>query len=141
MGKMVFGHCSLPDPWDQLDPKERYEFGMLEDIINETAYHNRILYLSFEVTVPAGGSVEAGIRQFKPASFDFHCSGSENVGVDGYDMVTMLGSNLAFTGQTASVSNYEAIEIVRQNFGFDLAAGVTEVALDLEEPHYYLEVR
>lgn len=123
------------------DPMERYSFGRLEDIIDETAYHKRILYLSFEVTVPAGDSVEVCVEQFKNASFDFHCSGSESVGIDGYDLVTSLGSNLTFAGQSASISNYDAIEIVRQNFGFDLAGGITSVPLDLNEPHYYLEVR
>ena len=101
----------------------------------------RVLYLSFEVTVPAGGSVEVCVEQFKNASFDFHCSGSESVGIDGYDLVTSLGSNLTFAGQSASISNYDVIEIVRQNFGFDLAGGITSVPLDLNEPHYYLEVR
>lgn len=123
------------------EPKERYEMGRLDEIVDETAYHNRILYLGFEVTIPAGSGVEVNIEQFKNASFDFHCSGSENVGIDGYDMVTSLGSNLAFTGQIASISNYAAVEIVRQNFGFDLAGGITRVELDKNEPHYYLEVR
>lgn len=63
------------------DPKERYDFGMLTDIINETPYHSRILYLSFEVTIPADGSVEVNIDQYKKDSFDFHYSGSENVGI------------------------------------------------------------
>jgi hypothetical protein len=56
-------------------------------------------------------------------------------------MVTSLGSNIAFTVQSASISNYDTIEIVRQNFGFDLTAGVTKVDLVMDEPHYYLEVR
>lgn len=123
------------------DPKERYAFGMLDEIINEAAYQNRILYLSFDVSIPAGGSVGVNIEQIKNASFDFDCSGSENVGIEGYDMVTSVGSGIVFTKQTASVSNYNAIEIVRQNFGFDLANGITEVELDSNEPHYYLEVR
>ena len=123
------------------DPKERYAFGMLTDIISEVTYHDRILYLSFEVTIPAGGCVEVNVEQFKNASFDFDCSGSENAGIDGYDMVTSLGSNIAFTGQTASISNYDAIEIVRQNFGFDITGGITNVDLDMNEPHYYLEIR
>jgi hypothetical protein len=33
------------------------------------------------------------------------------------------------------------VELVRQNFGFDVDGGVTTVALDPEEAHYYLEVR
>lgn len=123
------------------EPKERYEFGMLTDVVNEIPYLERILYLGFEVIIPAGGSVEVNVEQFKKASFDFSCSGSENVGIGGYDMVTILGSNLTFTEQTASVSEYDAIEIVRQNFGFDLENDITKAALDVNEPHYYLEVR
>ena len=60
---------------------------------------------------------------------------------NGYDMVTGLGSNLIFTGQTASLEDRGQIEIVRQNFGFDIENGVNEVELDMEEPHYYLEVK
>lgn len=121
-------------------PMERYQFGMLDDIIDETAYHGRIFYLSFDVTIPAGSSVEVSVEQLKSASFDFHC-GSDNEGIDGYDMVTTLGSNIAFSEQSASISNYDGIEIVRQNFGFDLGGGITQVDLDMNEPHYYLEVR
>lgn len=124
-------------------PKERYSFewgARIEDIIDETAHRERILYLTFPVTVPAGGSIAVEVRQHKESSFDFHCGG-EDTGIEGYDMVTALGSNLRFTGQRASIENYGAIEIVRQNFGFDIEEGITEVELDLEEPHYYLEVR
>ena len=39
------------------------------------------------------------------------------------------------------MANTELVEIVRQNFGFDLQNGVTTVELDLNEGHYYLEVR
>lgn len=123
------------------DPKERYSLGMLDDIINETAYHNRILYLSFDITIPANGTVELSIAQHKAASFDFDCSDSENAGIEGYDMVTVLGSNIAFRGQSASIINYEGIEIVRQNFGFDPENEITQVTLEPEQPHYYMEIR
>ena len=52
-----------------------------------------------------------------------------------------LESTLEFTGQTAALVNTDTIEIVRQNLGFDLENGVTQVSLDLAEPHYYLEIR
>ena len=78
---------------------------------------------------------------WKAPSYDFGCSGSENVGLQGYDLATALGSALTFTGQTAALANTENIEIVRQNLGFDLENGVTEVTLDPAEPHYYLEIR
>ena len=63
------------------------------------------------------------------------------MGLQGYDLVTRLGSSLNFTRQTAALENTEGIEIVRQNLGFDLASGVTWVALDMAEEHFYLEVR
>ena len=101
----------------------------------------RVLYLSFPVTVPAGGSVTVSASLWKAPSYDFGCSGSENVGLQGYDLATALGSNLVFTSQTAALTNAENIEIVPAEPGFDPANGVTEVILDLSEPHYYLEIR
>ena len=31
--------------------------------------------------------------------------------------------------------------MVYQNFGFDLENGITQVEFDLNEPHYYMEMR
>ena len=59
----------------------------------------------------------------------------------GYDLVTRLGSNLACSVQTATLEDRGQIEIVRQNFGFDLEWGITTVPLEAAEEHYYLEVR
>ena len=55
--------------------------------------------------------------------------------------MTTLGSNLTCTGQTAILEDRGQIEIVRQNFGFDLEAGIKSAALDLGTEHYYLEVK
>jgi len=90
--------------------------------------------------IPAGTSVKLDAEFEKKPSFDFDCI-TENKGISGYDLVTKLGSNLTFTGQTTKLEDRGQIEIVRQNFGFDLANGINEVELDLNEPHYYLEVR
>ena len=116
---------------------ERYEDGMLENL--DVSGVSRVFWLEAEITVPAGNRVELNAVSRKKPSFDFYCSASENQGVSGYDLVTELGSCLAFTGQTAKLEDRGQIEIVRQNFGFDLENGVTEVTLTL--PHYYLEVR
>ena len=56
-------------------------------------------------------------------------------------LVTEVGSNLNCTGQSATLLDRGLIEIVRQNFGFDLENGITTVALDPAQGHYYLEVR
>lgn len=120
---------------------ERYGAGRLEDIVSDVDTIDRVCWLEAEITIPAGDSVTLSASMTKEASYDFYCAHTENQGVKGYDLVTALGSTLDFTGQTASLVNTENIEIVRQNFGFDLEAGITEVALDPAEPHYYLEIR
>ncbi|HZJ57406.1 MAG TPA: hypothetical protein VFD89_04110, partial [Clostridia bacterium] len=71
----------------------------------------------------------------------FYGSGSENVGVQGYDMVTRLGSNIGFTEITASLRNTDNIEILNQNFGLDLRDGIDSVTLNPEIPHYYLDIK
>lgn len=120
---------------------DRYSDGRLDDIISETLAQERVLYLAVPVTVPAGGSVDITFELWKEPSFDFGCSGSENVGLQGYDLVTALGSALDFTSQTAALANTDGIEIVRQNLDFDLENGVTAAVLEPEQAHYYLEVR
>ena len=117
---------------------ERYRFGRLDDILSAVRHNDRILYAVFEITVPAGGSVTVDCKMIRDAHEDFI---GDKMGLDGYDMATRLGSRLHFTAQIASVTNTEQIEIVEQNFGFDLAAGVTEVTLDLGVEHYWMEVR
>lgn len=120
---------------------DRYDTGMLDEVISDALAVTRVMYLRFDVTIPAGGTAEVSARLWKQPSHDFYCSGSENVGIQGYDMVTRLGSVLDFTRQTAALVNAEALEIVRQSFGFDPEAGIFEVELDMDQEHYYLELR
>lgn len=120
---------------------DRYADGRLDDIVSEAMSHERVLYLAVPVMVPAGESVDITFRLWKEPSFDYGCSGSEHVGLQGYDMVTELGTTLNFTAQTAALANTDAIEITRQNLGFDLESGIVEVPLDLAQAHYYLEIR
>lgn len=121
------------------DVVERYEYGRLDE--SDFATVDRIFYMRAEISVPAGESVNLTAKLTKQASFDYHCAGTENRGVSGYDAVTMLGSNLGFTAQYAKLEDRGQIAIVRNNFGFDLGSGITEAELDLTTEHYYLEVK
>jgi hypothetical protein len=121
--------------------RDRYQHGMVEDIISEANNLKRVFYLKFEVTIPAGGSVPVTADMHKEPSYDFACSSSDNKGIQGYDMVTRLGSNLYFDALTAELTSTDNIEIVRQNYGFSLSQGVTKVELDPTQEHYYLEIR
>lgn len=122
-------------------PADRYGDGRLDDLLSEALSVHRVLYGSFEITVPANSSVSVTATLWKAPSFNFACSQSENEGLQGYDLVTQLGSSLVFTSQTAALVHTDSIELARQNLGFDLAAGITEVPLDTAEAHYYLEIR
>ena len=119
-------------------PMERYDSGMLEDIFSSVNHNGRIIYLSFDVTIPAGECITVEATMHKDASIDYI---GDDVGKDGYDMATTLGSNLTFAEQTASITGYDEIEIIAQNFGFDLPNGITEVVLDQELEHYWMEIR
>ena len=119
---------------------ERYGNGMLQDFLSDVLVRQRVAYLQTEVTIPANGSVTVAVQMAREGSYDFYGAGGQH-GVYGYDMTTTLASNLRFTGQSATLLDHGQLEIVRQNFGFDPENGVTTVALDLDVPHYYLEVR
>lgn len=119
-------------------PVDRYDSGMLEDIFSATLNDSRVLYYAFELTIPAGETTAVEITLRKDGSTDYV---GRDKGKDGYDMATQLGSTLHFTAQSASISGYDEIEIVTQNFGFDIPNSITETALDLSIPHYWLEVR
>ena len=118
---------------------ERYLTGWLTDM--DVTIVDRVFYLEAEVDIPAGGSVRLLAEMAKDGSYDFYCAHTENQGVYGYDMVTQLGSNLACTKQTAVLEDRGQVEIIRQNFGFDLASGINRVTLDPKQEHYYLEVK
>lgn len=121
------------------EPMQMYTSGFLSDL--NFASVDRVFYLEAEVTIPAGGSVTLAAEMRKEGSYDFYCANTENRGIYGYDLVTELGSNLDCAGQTASLEDRGQIEIVRNNFGFDLEKDIRSAALDPAVEHYYLEVR
>ncbi|MBQ3103640.1 MAG: hypothetical protein IJC58_05080 [Oscillospiraceae bacterium] len=120
------------------EPMMRYEYGDLESVLYEATGFTRILYLAFDVTLAAGESITVEAAMSQEASIDFT---GKNKDLHGYDMMTAVDSALSFTAQSASLSNYNAVEIINQNFGFDLAAGVDSVELDCNIPHYYMEIQ
>ncbi len=122
------------------DSAMRYDSGMLEDIYSEAISIQRVMYVTCTVTIPAQESVVLEASMVKNASYDYVGGGSDTKR-NGYDLVTQLGSNLTFTRQTASLVNTGSIELLTDDFGFDLENGVTTVVLDLTQEHYSLEVQ
>lgn len=123
------------------EPVDRYDYGWLSDIIFEAGAVDRVFWLEMELTIPAGDSVNVTAVFEKAPSFDYYCAHTKNQGIDSYDLVTKLASNLRFTEQTTTLIDHGVIEIVSQNFGFDLTGGIQTVTLDMDTEHYYLDVR
>ncbi len=122
--------------WDYQEPFEQIRLidGLFYDVITEP----RMMYLVFPVELGAGESITVEASYIQEPSRDI--SGPKNYR-EGYDLATKLGSNLNFTVLTSSLSNTNLIELGKENFGFDLKNGITEVNLDLQIEHYYLEVK
>ncbi len=133
VAQLMYDHGILSD-----DAIERYDTGWLEDYVYEFSHMQRVMYLSFDVTISANSSITIDATMTKDASIDFV---GENKDRNGYDMVTTLASPFTFTKQTASITNFDSIEILGQNFGFDIENAVTEVELDLKEEHYWMDIK
>lgn len=120
---------------------DRYSTGMIDDMISDTLHLKRVFYLKFKATVPANGSINITAKMNKEPYFDYASSGSDSEGVQGYDIVTKLGSNLHFDTLTAELASADKIDIVRQNYGFNLSKRITKVKIDPDDEHKYLEIK
>lgn len=113
----------------------------LEDFISDVNGCRRVLYLEFPVTIPAGGSAAVTARLHKDPSRDYAGARPSKADIQGYDLAVSLGSNLPLTSLTAELTHAEHIEVVNQNFGFDLPGGVSKVSLDPAQERYYFELK
>lgn len=115
-------------------PADRYSDNRLDDLLQEVLTMDRLFFHTFSITVPAGGSVEVSCSMEKAASFNFYESDSSNT--LGFDFLTGPTGGLSLTTLTAVLEQLETASILDQNLGFD--SGLTQVALDPAQPHYYL---
>ena len=120
---------------------DRYQDGRLDDILSETLLQERVLYQVAQATIPAGGSVVVEAVYTKGPSYDFYTGGDTDATLEGYDLVTALGSGLAFSEQRVELLGREGIELAYSDLGFDTEQGEWEVLLAPEKEHYSLEVR
>lgn len=119
-------------------PVDRYADGRLDELLRETLFMDRVLYLAVPVTVPAGGSTELSVTFWKEPGFDFGGSGTGREGLQGFDLLTTAGSDLDFSSQTAALVNSSGVEIWEDDFGF--APEGDAVSLDMNQAYYHLTV-
>lgn len=110
-------------------PVERYALGRLDELIAEASSVCRVFYLSFSVTIPAGGSVTVTAAGQKAASFDFPGTGGPYEGTRSFELATTLGSSLTFTSQSARLLRDNDTVLARDDYGFS-DAGDAAVSLD-----------
>ena len=118
-------------------PYEQSRDWSLEDMLEQVFSPDRVLYLRFTLTIPAGETAEVEVKLVKYPSVDF--AGRER-DRRGFDLAAGLGSSLRFTKLEAGLSGTQFIRILRQNFGFDPDKGVLQVTLDPAEEHYFMDV-
>lgn len=106
----------------------------LAELFENTVINERMLYWVFTIEVmPQSSTI---------ISFTYQHEASEGSvkNQSGFDIATTLNSALNITAQTFSVSNCNSIQIVNQNLGLDMDAGVLSVSLDPNMGHYYLDI-
>lgn len=104
-------------------PVERYADGRLDELIAEAGTVSRVFYLSFPLTIPAGGTVTVTATGQKTASFDFPGTGGPYEGTQSYELASALGSSLAFVGQNARLLCGDDTTLAWDDYGFSAAGG------------------
>ena len=119
-------------------PVNRYSDGSFEMIAQDALVINRLMCRPFTVDIPANGEVTVSMQMKKQASVNLM---SDNTMIDGYDLVTSLGSNLEIKSTKVSLSDTEPVDIPEQDFGFDIVNGKTSVDISTGNDHYGMKVR
>lgn len=119
-------------------PVNRYSDGSFEMIAQDALVMNRLMCRSFTVDIPANGEVTVSLQMKKQASVNLM---SDNTMIDGYDMITCIGSNLEIKSTKVSLSDTEPVDIPEQDFGFDIVNGKTSVDISTGNDHYSMKVR
>ena len=120
---------------------DRYSFGMLDELFQDVLYLDRIFFLTADINIGPYETAPLDAVMIKRGSYDFYGTGSDNWGAHGYDMLTRAYATPEYDVLTASLSGAPHIEILRQNFGFDISNNILKVKIDPTINHYYIEVR
>ncbi|MEI8199572.1 MAG: hypothetical protein WCG21_05900 [Eubacteriales bacterium] len=109
-----------------------------DDIIQDAFSAGRVMYATCEVTIPAGTSINIVSKFTKAPSHNYIGFRTNAEASKGFDMAVTLGSPLTFRQQKAGIILPADVTITDQNFGFDIAAGITTV--DLTGEYYHMEI-
>ena len=69
------------------------------------------MWLAVQTTIPAGGRIEVEAAYTQAASLNYGPPDMAYKDLCGYELLTLAGSNLTFTGQTAQVVNLDSSQV------------------------------
>ena len=96
--------------------------------------------LSDTITIPAGETITVAFEYDRIGKY-WEEPLPEYKGIFGYDNLINMGTNIIFTAQQATIEENGKIEIVEQNYGFDLENNIRSVDLELDAERYYMYVK
>lgn len=121
-------------------PKNRYSWLRLEDIVSEAFSVKRIFYMINMIEMTNDKPLELSFDFKKKASYDFYCvAEDEKKGLLGYDLLTQNSDNFKLTEQKAALQLEEGIELYYQDFGWEEDS--TESILKNENAFYHLQIK
>ena len=116
-------------------------FNLLDNIAYYACTAESVFLVKNTVTIPAGESVTVLYTYEKQGNHDETGAPPEYYDCYCYDNAITMGTNLYFTKQVANIAEKGNVEIIEQNYGFDLENGIKSRELDLETMFYYMVVR
>ena len=108
----------------------------MEDYIFNLYGDTRVIYRTGKVMIPANESIEVTFDYEKFTGFKY----IEEIGYDGLEIMTELGSNLNIQNQSLKVVGLEQSIISEHTTGEELENGKREVSLDEECFEIYVKV-
>ena len=125
----------------EYDDMSAYFSNSLSDMVYYAYTGTTLFLVKYEVTIPAGGSTLVEYEYLKQGMHELTCPEPDFYDCYGYENAINMGTNMTFTKQVANIAEQGNIEIIDQNYQFDLAAGVKSVELELDAERYYMIVR
>ena len=117
-------------------PIERYDWGRMESQISDAVLCERIMYATFDVTIPAGGSLTVNVKHRRYA--DMNELDEDGHADYGLYMYTTLGSTLDISSQSVDVIGLPDVDITDGNIGTNVKDGKIHTDIDSKEKIYYL---
>ena len=129
------------DSGDEMSDMAAYFSNSLSNMVYYAYTGTTLFLVKSEVTIPAGGSVNVIYTYDKQGQHDCTYPELDFLDCYGYENAINMGTNVTYTSQVANIVEQDNIEIIDQNYKFDLNTGVNSVKLALDVEKYYMVVR